>query len=60
MQAKSLSLDWQDWLERWDRQQSGHVPDREQRFQAMLDVLEVMLPADFRAIDLASGPGSLS
>jgi ubiquinone/menaquinone biosynthesis C-methylase UbiE len=60
MQAKSLSLDWQDWLERWDRQQSGHVPDREQRFQAMLDVLEVMLPADFTAIDLASGPGSLS
>jgi trans-aconitate methyltransferase len=60
MQAKSLSLDWQDWLERWDRQQSGHVSDREQRFQAMLDVLEVMLPADFTAIDLASGPGSLS
>jgi len=60
MPTKSLSLDWQDWLERWDRQQSGHVPDREQRFQAMLDVLEVLLPAEFTAVDLASGPGSLS
>lgn len=60
MQAKSLSLNWQDWLERWDSQQSGHVPDREQRFQAMLDVLEVTLPAEFIAVDLACGPGSLS
>lgn len=60
MQPDSLSLNWQDWLERWDRQQSGYVPDREQRFQAMLDVLEVLFPAEFTAVDLASGPGSLS
>ena len=60
MKAKPFALNWQEWLERWDRQQSGHVPDREQRFQAMLDVLEVVFPADFTAVDLASGPGSLS
>jgi SAM-dependent methyltransferase len=60
MHAESPSLDWQDWLERWERQQNGHIPDREQRFQAMLDVLEEVLSTEFTAIDLACGPGSLS
>jgi SAM-dependent methyltransferase len=48
------------WLERWDRQQTGYIAEREQRFSRMFDVLEALLPARFRAIDLASGPGSLS
>ena len=53
-------IDWAAWLRRWDAQQEGYVPEREARFTAMLDVLEALLPPSFVALDLASGPGSLS
>ena len=46
-------VDWKRWLQRWDAQQSGYVPEREARFQIMLDVLEALLPAEFVALDLA-------
>ena len=53
-------LDWQDWMHRYDQQQSTYLPDREQRFTVMLDVLETLLPEYFVALDLACGPGSMS
>jgi SAM-dependent methyltransferase len=53
-------IDWLDWLRRWDAQQEGYVPEREARFTAMLDALAVLLPESFVAVDLASGPGSIS
>ncbi len=53
-------VDWQGWLRRWDAQQTGYVPEREQRFAVMLDALAVLLPERFVALDLACGPGSLS
>lgn len=51
--------DWPGWLHRWDVQQEGYVPEREDRFSAMFDVLAAVLPGSFVAVDLASGPGSL-
>jgi trans-aconitate methyltransferase len=54
------TIDWRPWLERWDRQQTAYLPDREQRFTAMLDVLEALLPPEFVAVDLACGPGSIA
>ena len=51
------SIDWAAWLRRWDAQQTAYLPDREERFAAMLDVL---LPDEFVALDLASGPGAIS
>ncbi|HEY0754304.1 MAG TPA: class I SAM-dependent methyltransferase [Ktedonobacteraceae bacterium] len=54
------SIDWAGWLERWDRQQTGHIPLREARFAVMFDALEALLPAEFVVLDLACGPGSLS
>lgn len=53
-------IDWRGWLRRWDRQQEGYVPEREERFTVMLDALGEILPPSFTALDLASGPGSLS
>jgi SAM-dependent methyltransferase len=53
-------LDWQNWMHRYDLQQSTYLPDREQRFSVMLDVLESLLPDHFVALDLGCGPGSLS
>lgn len=54
------AVDWQAWLTRWEAQQSGLILEREARFAAMLDVLEVLLPTDFVALDLCCGPGSIS
>ena len=51
---------WRAWLQRWDAQQSGYLPDREERFAVMLDVLTELLPESFTAVDLACGPGALS
>jgi SAM-dependent methyltransferase len=53
-------IDWQRWLQRWDVQQAGYLPDREARFNAMLDVLAALLPENFLALDLACGPGAIS
>lgn len=53
-------IDWANWLRRWDVQQSAYLPDREERFAAMLDVLGALLPDEFVALDLACGPGAIS
>jgi SAM-dependent methyltransferase len=53
-------IDWAHWLARWNAQQTGYLPDREARFDAMLTVLEVLLPPDFVALDLCCGPGAIS
>ncbi|GAA1019997.1 methyltransferase [Acrocarpospora pleiomorpha] len=47
------------WIERWDRQQEGYLPDREERFTALIDAIETGRP-DPVVIDLGCGPGSLS
>jgi SAM-dependent methyltransferase len=54
------AVDWGEWLRRWDAQQTLYLPDRESRFDAMLDVLQAVSPERFVALDLACGPGSLS
>lgn len=54
------TIDWHGWLARWDAQQTGYLPEREARFTAMLEVLEVLLPERFVVLDLACGPGSIS
>jgi len=53
-------MDWKRWLHRWDAQQAGYVPEREERFRVMLDVLGALLPDEFVALDLACGPGAIS
>ena len=58
--AMNPSVDWHQWLQRWDAQQTAYLPDREGRFRAMLDVLDILLPEEFIALDLACGPGAIS
>ncbi len=58
--SPTASIDWSAWLRRWDTQQQGYLPDREERFAIMLDVLEAQIRPDFVALDLACGPGSIS
>lgn len=58
--ADAQAIDWHEWLRRWDRQQARYLPYREERFDAMFDAVEALLPPDFVALDLGCGPGSLS
>jgi len=53
-------VDWEAWQQRWDRQQEVYLPDREERFAAMLDVVEAARGAEPRVVDLAGGTGSIS
>lgn len=49
------------WLDRWDRQQEYYIPDREQRFAVVIDVVaEVVRRPDPLVVDLGIGPGSLA
>ena len=49
------------WLERWDRQQEYYIPDREQRFEVVVDVVaEAVGRPDPLVVDLGIGPGSLA
>lgn len=51
----------ENWLERWDRQQEYYIPDREQRFAVVIDVVaEVVERPDPLVVDLGVGPGSLA
>jgi SAM-dependent methyltransferase len=49
-----------DWIERWDRQQEESLPDREDRFTALIDAVEEGTGRpDPLVLDLGCGPGSL-
>lgn len=56
----------QRWVQRWDVQQERYVPDREERFQVIIDVVgwAVARAGDRggppRIVDLGCGPGSLT
>jgi SAM-dependent methyltransferase len=50
-----------DWIERWDRQQEESLPDREDRFTALIDAVEEGAGRpDPLVLDLGCGPGSLA
>lgn len=56
------------WISRWDAQQERYIPDREERFNVVIDVVEAVTSGyegfeGFdrpRVVDLCCGPGSLA
>jgi SAM-dependent methyltransferase len=49
------------WIDRWERQQEELLPDREDRFTALIDAVELGTGReDPVVVDLGCGPGSLS
>ncbi|MGN6795727.1 MAG: class I SAM-dependent methyltransferase [Streptosporangiaceae bacterium] len=49
------------WVDRWDAQQQGFLPDREERFDFLIDaVQECAGRPDPLVLDLGCGPGSLA
>jgi SAM-dependent methyltransferase len=48
------------WIDRWDRQQETYLPDREERFTAIIDAVAATVDRpDPLVLDLGTGPGSL-
>lgn len=60
MTSAAPSTDWQRWLDRWEGQQGAYMPDREERFATMIDVVAALTGPAPHVVDLGSGPGSLS
>ncbi|GAB2949395.1 class I SAM-dependent methyltransferase [Streptomyces heilongjiangensis] len=56
----SYGTDWQGWQRSWDRQQEWYMPDREERFRVMLDMVEALVGPEPRVLDLACGTGSIT
>ncbi|MFD4998215.1 class I SAM-dependent methyltransferase [Streptomyces buecherae] len=56
----AAGADWRAWQASWDRQQEWYMPDREERFRAMLDMVEAAVGPAPRVLDLACGTGSIS
>ncbi|MFD4951581.1 class I SAM-dependent methyltransferase [Streptomyces sp. NPDC058451] len=52
--------DWAAWQKSWDRQQEWYMPDREERFRIMLDMVEALVGTAPRVLDLACGTGSIT
>ena len=49
------------WIDRWDRQQEESLPDREDRFTALIDAVEEGTGRpDPLVLDIGCGPGSLA
>ena len=60
MSTQNVTTDFPRWLARWDAQQQRHIPDREERFTAMVDAVAAFAGPEPRVLDLGCGPGSLS
>ncbi|WP_416982300.1 class I SAM-dependent methyltransferase [Streptomyces sp. T028] len=60
MTTTGTGTDWQAWQESWDRQQEWYMPDREERFRVMLDMVEAVVGPRPRVLDLACGTGTIT
>ncbi|WNI29298.1 methyltransferase domain-containing protein [Streptomyces sp. ITFR-6] len=60
MTESAQGADWRSWQESWDRQQEWYMPDREERFRVMLDMVEALVGPEPRVLDLACGTGSIT
>ncbi|NGO70133.1 class I SAM-dependent methyltransferase [Streptomyces boncukensis] len=58
--AAAGGVDWAAWQRSWDRQQEWYLPDREERFRVMLDMVEALVGTEPRVLDLACGTGSIA
>ncbi|MEU2042009.1 class I SAM-dependent methyltransferase [Nocardia niwae] len=53
-------MDWEMWQRSWDQQQQFYLPEREERFRVMLNVVAAAVGTAPRVLDLACGTGTIS
>ncbi|MFD6534133.1 class I SAM-dependent methyltransferase [Streptomyces sp. NPDC060184] len=58
--GSAAGTDWRSWQRSWDRQQEWYMPDREERFRIMLDMVEALVGPEPSVLDLACGTGSIT
>jgi len=51
-------VDWQHWVERWERMQERYLVRRSERFAVLIELIRATQPAVTRVLDLGCGPGS--
>lgn len=51
-------MDWQGWVDRWDRMQERYLVRRSERFTVMVDLIRATCPAVTCILDLGCGSGS--
>ncbi|WP_328479756.1 class I SAM-dependent methyltransferase [Streptomyces sp. NBC_00377] len=56
----AAGVDWAAWQRSWDRQQEWYMPDREDRFRVMIDMVEALVGPAPRVLDLACGTGTIT
>ncbi len=59
----TATIDWAAYQQSWDRQQALYMPDREERYTALLDVVDAVCAGQGRpprVLDLAGGTGSIT
>ncbi|OIJ89276.1 methyltransferase [Streptomyces sp. MUSC 14] len=56
----TTGTEWAAWQQSWDRQQEWYMPDREERFRIMLDMVEALVGTAPRVLDLACGTASIT
>ncbi|WP_327317779.1 class I SAM-dependent methyltransferase [Streptomyces sp. NBC_01235] len=59
-QTTTTGTDWAAWQRSWDRQQEWYMPDREDRFRIMLDMVEALVGPTPRVLDLGCGTGTVT
>ncbi|MHB1595476.1 MAG: class I SAM-dependent methyltransferase [Streptosporangiaceae bacterium] len=61
MEAATDEVTARQWIERWERQQEAGLPHREERFTALVDVVQAATGRpDPLVLDVGCGPGSLA
>ncbi|MBJ7609364.1 MAG: class I SAM-dependent methyltransferase [Candidatus Dormibacteraeota bacterium] len=53
-------VEWHGWLDRWEAQQGSYMPDREERFDIIIDAVQALQGDAAHIVDLGAGPGSLA
>ncbi|MFG1792537.1 class I SAM-dependent methyltransferase [Nocardia sp. NPDC049149] len=53
-------MNWEQWQDSWDRQQEFYMPDREERFRVMIELVEAVGGHAPGVLDLACGTATIS
>lgn len=53
------NLDWQSWVDRWDRMQERYLVKRTERFEVIARLIRVTQQTVAKVVDLGCGTGSL-
>jgi SAM-dependent methyltransferase len=54
-----VNIDWQHWVERWDKMQERYILKRPERFEIIVQLIQSTQKSVGRVLDLGCGTGSL-